>query len=498
MIFISDTIGPRVAGLLCVLAGLTIAGSMPPWGWWPLAFVGIALLDRLLAGQPWKVRFLRGTIVGAAWMFSATVWMWDLTPPGYVIQGALFSVVYGLIAITVPADRGRRLALPAALTLAALIRWNLPYGGVPLATLAMSQADAPLGQTARIFGPLLTVFLVALVGVGLSAAASGHWRQAALAAGATLAMVGVAAVAPTGATVDTIDVAVVQGGGPQNTRAIYTKARDVFDRHMAASELIETPVDLVLWPEDVVHSRGSIQDAVEYQELAALAERVDAPVIAGIIESYRDDGYFLNASIVITPEGETVSRYDKVRRVPFGEYVPLRSVVEAFAPNFLPSVDARAGTGPAWIETDLGRFAVSISWEIFHDDRARDGVRDGGVLLLNPTNGSSYWLTVVQTQQIASSQLRAIETGRWVLQAAPTGFSAIIEPDGTIVERTNVSEARVIHGPVELREGNTWATQFGSWPMILVTLVFFAAARPPSLGSVSDLRSRATIPRRRR
>ena len=158
--------------------------------------------------------------------------------------------------------------------------------------------------------------------------------------------------------------------------------------------------------------------------------------------------------------------YHKVRTVPFGEYVPLRSFVERFAEDALPPRDTKSGTGPAVVDTPLGPLGVSISWEIFFEHRVRDAVNNGAQILLNPTNGSSYWLTIVQAQQIASSQLRALETGRWVLQAAPTGFSAIITSDGDVVDRTSVSEQRVIEGVVELRSGKTLAVRVGIWPML--------------------------------
>ena len=74
--------------------------------------------------------------------------------------------------------------------------------------------------------------------------------------------------------------------------------------------------------------------------------------------------------------------------------------------------------------------ATPISWEIFFPDRTREGVEDGARLVLNPTNGASFTGTIVQTQQVASSQMRAIESGRWVGQVAPTGFTAVIDDDG--------------------------------------------------------------------
>ena len=132
----------------------------------------------------------------------------------------------------------------------------------------------------------------------------------------------------------------------------------------------------------------------------------------------------------MTPDGDVTSRYDKVRRVPFGEYVPLRGLLEAFgAPVDQVRTNAVPGAGPAVLDLPDGtRPGVVISWEVFFGGRAREGVKQGGDVLLNPTNGASYTGTIVQTQQIASSRLRAIETGRWVVQAAPTGFSAFVTP----------------------------------------------------------------------
>jgi len=462
---------------------------MPPWGWWPLAFVGVAILDRLLAGQPWKTRLLRGTLVGAWWLFPATFWMWDMTIPGYLIQGVMFSFLYGAVCVLVPPTGGRRrIALPGALVLAALVRWNWPFGGVPLASLAISQSDAPLAQTARVFGSLTIVALVGVAGVGLSALAQRTWRHAGAAAAVLVGALLVAAVAPNGEVVDTIDVAIVQGGGPQNTRAANTSSRDVFVRHIEASADVQGPVDFVLWPENVVHTNGPVEDSPVFDEMVELSQRLDAPLIAGIIETYRDAGFFLNASVTINPDGTTSSRYDKLRRVPFGEYVPFRGLIERVAPDFLPSNDAKPGTGPAIIETGVGRAAISISWEVFHDDRTYSGMKNGGLIQLNPTNGSSFWLTIVQTQQIASSQLRAIESGRYVLQAAPTGFSAIVEPDGTIVERSAISEARVIQGSVDLREGNTWATRFVWWPMLGIAVAAIGVAWRGSSASAHAVR----------
>jgi apolipoprotein N-acyltransferase len=133
---------------------------------------------------------------------------------------------------------------------------------------------------------------------------------------------------------------------------------------------------------------------------------------------------------------------------------------------------------------DGTRLAVVISWEVFFGDRARDGVSRSGEMVLNPTNGSSYTGTILQTQQIASSRLRAVETGRWVAQVSPTGFTAFVSPDGDVHDRTGVSEQKVITRDVALRGGRTWYTSYGDWPIeIVLGLALAASIYVPSLSA---------------
>jgi apolipoprotein N-acyltransferase len=461
----------------CLLAGLCIAASVPPWGWWPLAFVGIALLDRLIAGQPWKRRFRRTWLVAAAWLFPALFWIWDLTPPGYLVAGALYSAYFAVAAALCPPGRARWLALPGLFLLAEVARWTFPFGGVPLGTLAMSQAAAPLAQTARLLGSYLVVFLVVAGGIALSAAWERDWKVAGGIVTLLVVLYGAALVAPKGHDVGPLRIAIVQGGGPQHTRAADTDPHDVFQRHLDASQLVTQPVDLVLWPENVVAVEGVLAKNRESAALSRLAQQLDTTLVVGATEGISDK-HFLNAAIVYNPDGTMGARYDKVRVVPFGEYVPLRGLIEkvAGANSGLPSRDAVPGTGPAILPTQVGTMGVVISWEVFFSTRARDAIGNGGEVLLNPTNGSSYWLTIVQSQQVASSRLRAIETGRWTLQAAPTGFSAIVTPDGEVTQRTGISERAILEQTIQKRQGDTISTIVGPWPMLGLSLVCIALA----------------------
>ena len=459
---------------------MCLAFSMPPWGWWPMAFLSFFFLDQLLSQVlAQRERFWTGFTFGVGWLFPSTFWMVALTVPGYIIQGLLFSTFVGIAALLVPRGTWRWFALPAAFVILEAVRYRWPFGGVPLATLAMSQSRAPLGHTVRILGPLFLSALVVAAGIFLSLAWEKRWKFAAMAGAGILAMWAIGFAVPNGKSIGETSVAIVQGGGEQGTRAIDTDEREVFEKHLNASTNVITPLDLVLWPEDVVNVQQPLSDSPEYSELQVLARQLDSWLIAGIFERVSTTKN-ANASIAFSPEGVEIDRYDKVRLVPFGEFVPLRGFIKHFAPSYLPVRDTKPGNGEpnlmVEIDGETVNLGISISWEIFFEDRARNAISGGGEILLNPTNGSSYWLTILQSQQVASSRLRAMETGRWVLQAAPTGFSAIVNPDGDVVARSSISETRLLHATVERRRGNTLATKAGPLPMILISGTTLAGA----------------------
>jgi len=182
---------------------------------------------------------------------------------------------------------------------------------------------------------------------------------------------------------------------------------------------------------------------------------------------------FTNAQVLVLPDGQLAGRYDKVRRVPFGEYMPLRGLLKALgAPTYLVPRDAVPGSKPAVLDLPNGdRLGVMISWEVFFGGRARDGMSHGGTILLNPTNGSSYKGTILQTQQVASSRLRALENGRWVAQVAPTGFSAFVTSSGHVLDRTGISEQAVRYRTVQLRDGRTIYSRIGEKPVVAAAVV---------------------------
>jgi len=463
----------RRRSFLPVFAGLLVAASMPPWGWWPLGFMGIAMYGSVAIQQREKP-FSTGFLFAAAWFLPSMAWMWFLTAPGYVAAVLIFCMTHGFasyIAATLSTnDHSHRSALIICHSLAEVVRLSFPFGGVPLATLAIGQVSGPLASLA----PLMGVIGITTATLYL---ALTHRRLRAICIVGFLVLLGNTWDA-THSTGRTLNLSIVQGGGEQGTHAIDTNPRDVFDVHMTATKTLQpnSQRDAVIWPENVISitNNGLFFDSPEYTEIAQEARRLNVPFVVGITED-AGQGQFTNAQIVIDTDGTITGRYDKVRRVPFGEYMPMRSFLKALgAPTDLVPRDARAGESRAWLDVADTRASVAISWEIFFGGRVNEGVADGATFIINPTNGSSYTWTILQTQQIAASQLRAQEQGRDVVQISPTGFSAFIDSSGEVHERTSISEQQVVERSIQLRSGRTLYSHLGNAVYIWALLIAFA------------------------
>lgn len=464
-------------------AGLLVAFAMPPWGWWPLAIVGLAVYARVARTRRDTGSFVTACVFALGWFVPALAWMWWLTAPGYLVTCALFAGLHGgaawAAARSAPPDPSRHaLALVAWHGLAETLRLAWPFGGVPLATLGISQAASPLARLAPLGGVVLIAAATMWIGF------SPRRRLPVVVTGLACLVAPIIDGVSTGSRA--VVVSAVQGGGEQGTHAVDTDPREAFDRHLILTRMLDPGSrDMVIWPENVVNisGKGLFIDSREHDELVAEARRLGVPLVVGVTEDAGNA--FTNAQIVISPDGTIADRYDKVRRVPFGEYVPLRDVLAAMgAPVDMVPRDAVAGRGRGRLDVpvagDSVRLAVAISWEVFFGGRVNEGVSDGATFIVNPTNGSSYTGTILQSQQMASSRLRAREQGRWVVQVSPTGFSAFVSPDGRVHDRTGVSDAAIIERPIPLATGRTPYSRIGDAPLVagLATLALIARRRP--------------------
>ncbi|MFZ0668232.1 MAG: apolipoprotein N-acyltransferase [Acidimicrobiales bacterium] len=524
--------------LPALVGGFGLALSIPPWGFWILAFPGAALLWWRLGGglnpdEPPRLRsrLWLGWVAGIGLYGPGLFWATSFNLYGGIIMILIESLALGLACAACGTGRGRLLALPGAMILAEWLREIWPFGGLPLGGVALGQVAGPLGVAARIGGPLLLTGLVWLAGAGLgslvmglignrrstrpgpSGTASGNTEDACAidadgisgridtdtpATGhdrkkLTAGVIGIAVVvvicaygvvAPNGGpSLKTLHVASVQGGGTRGLRKAQVNPQIVYDAQLEATAELSEPKysfgkkygdapddNLVVWPEDVVSLNGPLVGTTTQGQLAQIARSVGASLLVGVTYTVTPST-FRNEVVAFAPSGSIVGTYEKVHRVPFGEYVPYRGFFKHFANLSGVPQDAIPGTRPGYIRTPSAPVGLMVSYEVFFADSGRSATRAGAELLVVPTNTSSYSTSQVPTQEVAAARLQAIEEGRDLIQTAPTGYSAIINNDGQVLQRSVLGARQVLIANVSLRDGATIYERIGDLPILLLALL---------------------------
>jgi apolipoprotein N-acyltransferase len=466
-------------------AGLLLALSLPPFGLWPLGPLGAALLAWRLGGLRLRTRVWAGWTAGLACYGVGLFWARNFNWYGALVLILAQALALAATAAATPPGPGRGLALAGAATLVEAVRQTWPFGGLPLGGVFLGQADGPLLGLARLGGPLLLTLAVWGSGAALAALAGlagrpspgarrrAAWGAAALAGVAAVSALAVAAPAG-GPARGRLAVASVQGGGVRGLSRAEVPTGRVFAAQVAATARIpDGRGGLVLWPEDVVALDGALAGSPQGAVVAGQAMRLRATLVAGVTVTL-SDRIFLNQAVAWGPSGRVVDRYEKVHRVPFGEYVPFRGFFSHLADLSAVPLDAVPGHGPGVLHTPAGPLGVMVSYEVFYADRGRAAVRAGARLLVVPTNTSSYATGQVPAQEVAADRVQAVAEGRDLLQAAPTGYSTLVDRSGDVLAQSPLGSRAVLLGHLERFRGATWYEAAGDLPVLLVALALLA------------------------
>ncbi|MCM3696757.1 apolipoprotein N-acyltransferase [Microbacterium oleivorans] len=495
---------------VAVAGGAVLDLAFPDVGIWPLAFVGTAMtLVTLIGRSAWGA-----VAVGA--VFAATFYLlhidWITRYLGVVPWFALAGVetalnAAGAIIITLsyrwlprvlPGSWARVIALPALVAAAWTAREQFvgswPYTGFPWARLGMSQSDGPLAELASWLGvsglSFVMVFFVAAV---IEAVRLRAWRRARLVAPGAIAAV-LLVLVPQFPTTDagTMRVGAVQGNGPSgyfDRREPY----DVFRAQLAATQpLVGQDLDLLLWPEGGVDAdpinNTSIADALD-----DLSTEVGAPLLVNAATERGDKVY--NTSMLWEAGAENpLALHDKTHPVPMGEYVPDRWFFEALAPDLIGLIQREytPGTNPPFFDVNGVGVGLAICFDVIYDDVIWDGARDGAQVYMFQTNNADFRGTDENLQQLGFARMRAIETGRTVVNISTVGTSQVIAPDGSVIDGLAADTAGSLLVDVPLRTGLTPAVVVG--PAVQWLLGWSALPVLAVLGLVVRRRTKAAPP----
>jgi apolipoprotein N-acyltransferase len=486
------------SALLVVLGGLAGVGAFPRFGFWPLAILSVAAFSVAAQGQRSRTGAWLGSVYGLAFFGPLLHWTgiyvgavpWLLL----VVSQAAFLAALGAVLPLVQRLPAAPVWVATAWVLQEALRDRLPFGGFPWGRLAFSQARSPLRWFAALGGAPLVSFTVALAGGALAAAVpfivAGRWRPVAALTAAVVAVPVLGALlawplrpAPDRSG-DTTTVALIQGSVPDIGLDFEERARQVLDNHIAETNRLAAEIEagtvprpgLIVWPEDA-SDVDPFQDATAYRDIDATVREIGVPILVGAILQGPGANHRRNAGILWSPTTGPGATYVKRHPVPFAEYIPLRSIAE-FVSSDAKSVtqDMVAGRGNGVVRG--GPYAIGdvICFEVAYDGLVRSSVAAGARLLVVQTNNATFGHTAETYQQLAMSQLRAVESGRTVLQVATTGVSAIIAPDGNIRERSGklFTPASLV-ATVPLRSAKTPATRLGALPEYVLAALALGA-----------------------
>lgn len=473
---------PRVAAAL--VSGVLLWTALPPLGWWPLAPVAIALLVLALRGLGAGTAAWLGLGHGMVFFLLSLEGIVKIGPDGWI----LLSVVQAAYLAPLGASIALACRLPgwpvwtAALWVAQeAVRGRAPFGGFPWARLAFAQTDSPLTPYAALGGAPLVTFMTALTGGLLAWAVVSlrprRTRRATLGlAGALgIGLLGLAIPVPTAGR--PVTVAVVQGNVPRLGLDFLGQRRAVLDNHARRTHELAAQVrsgrvarpDLVIWPENS-SDLDPYTDSDAREVIDAAVRDIGVPVLVGAVVDAPDGDHVENRGIVWDPAAGPGAHYTKRHPVPFGEYIPFRALLTKMITRFerVPRDFARGGS-PGLLRLGPARVGDVICFEVAYDGIVRDV--SSAELLVIQTNNATYGRTSLPAQQVAMSRLRAVEHGRTVLVAATSGISAIVAPDGRMIDRSAEFTPDIQVARVPARGSRTISDRLGATPEWAVALL---------------------------
>lgn len=455
-----------------------------------MAFVALIPLLWLLRRATPRRGFLLGFAFGVAYFGAVLYWILlfgEMAWIALVVVSALFIGAFGALAPVI--WRGAHpiastFGLAALWTVLEWLRAMFPLGGFAWGGLATTQVGDPaLLPLASVTGGWGIAFVVVVVN-GLLLLAFERWRArrlfaaplVLLAAALVLAPSLLPAPAPDGRrlSIATVQVDVGRAAG----LAPVAKDRAIARMHTALHRtLAGRAPDLVVWGESSLDPGAN--DPATLREVQRAIRAVGAPTLLSTTRPGPTGGLRRDA-VLVSASGVEEDAYSKVHLVPFGEFVPWRAALGWISALGQIPYDLTPGERVHPISgAGLPPIGAVVCYENSFPGIDRTLVAQGSQLLVVLTNNASYEDTAASRQHVLMSRLRAVEEGRWVVHAAISGVSAIIDPSGGVAAEAGLFRPEVLEAEVQTSTVRTPYSRLGDWvPWLSMAFAFAMAAAP--------------------
>jgi apolipoprotein N-acyltransferase len=498
-----------VALPVALASGLLASAAFPPLNWWPLAFVAVAPFLWLLRSAGGRRGAVLGLVFGLGCYGTTLYWILRFGEMAWVsltLLATASAVVFGVVA---PAMHRRGRPVLTAVGLAALwtvldwVRTMWPLGGFSWGALGVSQVDNRITvRLATVAGAWGVTFLVVAVNALLVEAAAGGGggaRRLGLSGLAAVLVVAPILIPFSVANGRDIDVATLQVDVRRAADASSIGEDEAVARmHIALhAEVGADPPDLAIWGEGALDP-GAANDPEIVADVRGAVAAVGVPTLVGAVLN-DPDGTQRTSVVLLDGTGTPVDRYDKVHLVPFGEYVPWRDALSWISAIGQIPVDRTPGERVHTVSvTGLPPSGTPICFENSFPSLTRAFVLAGAEFLVVPVNNASYGTTAASAQQLQMSRIRAVENGRWVVNAAVSGISAFVDPSGRIVAEAGLFEPAVLRHHIRSSDVMTLYVRLGDWvPWLSLALVLGLVAIPRKRSGARPLPNPLSPDRRR-
>jgi apolipoprotein N-acyltransferase len=484
-----------------VLGGVALWASFPPMGLGYLSPIAVALIAAAVyQAKVWR-GFIMGVLAGWSAFLPMLVWLQVVGPDAWFLLATLCAAWVGLFGMAsslitrLPQWPLWVVGVAACWVLVESLRSRYPWGGFAWGRLGFAQPDTVFGPTAPLVGMAGTSFLVAVTGtlfLAVMIAVRSGPRRAAVTKAVAFGLVAMTVIAlglvlpqwARSSAAQTTRVAIVQGGTPQLGMGAMDVRRAVLQNHIdqtvrlaAAVENGQVPrPDVVLWPENSSDIDPFI-DADAGSQIMQSARLVGAPILVGaVLEVPEDPTRIRNAAVEWDPIFGADEIYIKRHLVPFGEFVPYRDALAQYIDRLdRVSRDFAPGDVPGNMTVGGVPLGVVICFEVSNDSVVRDVVAQGAEIIAVLTNNATFGGSAQPEQQLQIERMRAMEMYRIVAVAATSGISAVIGPEGEILEELGESETGFLVAEVPREQRVMPAVFLGGWIEGLLGLIALGA-----------------------
>ena len=490
---IKNIVSPKLRDfLLCILSAILLALSFPNVNCWPLAWFAFVPLFLAIQNKSKAKAFLLSYLTGIIFWLGIIYWLIHVTLAGMIVlvlylalYFGMFGLVFSSIEQSLPAGRQgassiEYLFIPSLWVILEYIRSHL-FTGFPWALLGYSQyLNLPVIQFADIAGVWGVSFLVMMINVAIYLATS-HKPQATSYKSSTLrglVFSGVIFICvlsygyyklylrPTAYGLRPTKISVIQGNIPQEFKWDPEAKDYILEKYLNITRNVNKDrPDLIIWPEAALPVVLE-EEPIFIEQVKKLAKEIKISILLGVVNAQND--HYYNSALLISSEGEILTKYYKLHLVPFGEYIPFRKTLR-FLETIVPIGDFTAGREYTLFRVQSteyrvqSKFSVLICFEDLFPELSREFRKRGADYLVNITNDAWFGKTSAPYQHHSMVVFRAVENRVPVARAANTGVTSVIGWDGRIGRQTGIFTRGFVVDPIQTLSagGRTFYTRHG-------------------------------------